>query len=57
MNLDEEYWYMKGVEDFGEFLTDSLPDEQKQANRQVMNAIQNQLRRNIRLVKEMQKRD
>ena len=56
MEIDEEYWYMKGVEDFGMFLTDSLPEEQKQANRQVINAIGNQLRRNIKLIKELQKR-
>ena len=57
MKLDEEYWYMKGVEDFGAFLTDSLQEEQKESNRLVMNAISNQLRRNIKLIKELQKRD
>ena len=56
MIIDEEYWYMKGVEDFGMFLTDSLPEEQKEANRQVMGAIFNQLRRNIKLIKELQKK-
>ena len=57
MIIDEEYWYMKGVEDFGMFLTDSLPEEQKKVNQLVMNAISNQLRRNIKLVKELQRKE
>ena len=45
---------MKGVEDFGAFLSDAIPKEQQEANRLTINAIANQLRRNIKLIKELQ---
>ena len=58
MKVDEEYWYMKGVEDFSQFLIDNMPEgEQRKGMILMVTAVSNQLRRNIKLVKELMKKD
>ena len=52
-NSDIEYWYMKGIEDFNSFIIDTMEPSQKEATKRMMEAITNQLRRNIRLIKEI----
>ncbi len=56
MKTDEEYWYMKGVEDYQQFFLDMIPKEQEEEFRRSLIAISNQLRRNVKLIKELNKK-
>ena len=56
MEIDEEYWYIKGAEDFAQFLIDSTEEKNKDSTTRMTMAITNQLRRNIKLIKELNKK-
>jgi len=55
MKIDNnsKYWYIKGVEDFSEFLIDTIPDENRKIMRLMINAVKNQLERNFELIKRI----
>ena len=55
MRDTNEYWYLKGIEDFTRFLSDLTEGEdQKHALNIQFNAITNLLRRNYKLIKELE---